>query len=226
MVLRWLPVTHNKAVEAADAAAAAGDSPIKAVLRSKGFMWLSNKHTTAFFWSHAGEGEGQPRGTDHGAAARGREMEGDGPAVVRRGMAHIHTRVLVASLSCPAGQHFEIREEGDWWAAVPDEEWPDEASGQRGVILADFQPGVGDRRQEIVFIGAGMDEVCAAAAGLGASSREAPTALANPNASRVSCAPCLAHHVLTAPTRLLLLLACHAGCARRPRSASSWTLRC
>jgi G3E family GTPase len=57
MVLRWLPVTHNKAVDAAAAAAAAeGDSPIKTVLRSKGFMWLSNKHTTAFYWSHAGAG--------------------------------------------------------------------------------------------------------------------------------------------------------------------------
>jgi hypothetical protein len=60
MVLRWLPVTHNKAVDAeavdAEAAAAAlGDSPIKSVLRSKGFMWLSNKHTTAFYRSHAGE---------------------------------------------------------------------------------------------------------------------------------------------------------------------------
>jgi len=51
-VLRWLPVTHNKAVE--PAAASEGDSPIKTVLRSKGFMWLSNKHTTAFYWSHAG----------------------------------------------------------------------------------------------------------------------------------------------------------------------------
>eukprot|EP00879_Flechtneria_rotunda_P014044 GHRR01014672.1.p1 GENE.GHRR01014672.1~~GHRR01014672.1.p1 ORF type:complete len:355 (+),score=130.74 GHRR01014672.1:1365-2429(+) len=114
MVLRWLPVSHNKAVDAASAAAAEGDSPIKTVLRSKGFMWLSNKHTTAFYWSHA-------------------------------------------------GQHFEIREEGDWWAAVPDDEWPDQASGQRDVILSDFAPGVGDRRQEIVFIGAAMDEdkICA-----------------------------------------------------------------
>jgi len=55
MVLRWLPVTHNTAIDAASAAGALGDSPIKSVLRSKGFMWLSNKHTTAFFWSHAGE---------------------------------------------------------------------------------------------------------------------------------------------------------------------------
>jgi hypothetical protein len=42
---------------------------------------------------------------------------------------------------------------------VPDEEWPDAASGQRDIIISDFAPGVGDRRQEIVFIGAGMDEV-------------------------------------------------------------------
>lgn len=54
MVLRWLPVTHNKAVDAEAATTALGDSPIKSVLRSKGFMWLSNKHATAFYWSHAG----------------------------------------------------------------------------------------------------------------------------------------------------------------------------
>jgi hypothetical protein len=54
MVLRWLPVTHNKAVDVALAAAALCDSPIKSVLRSKGFRWL--KHTTAFYWSNAGEG--------------------------------------------------------------------------------------------------------------------------------------------------------------------------
>ena len=42
---------------------------MKAVLRSKGFMWMSSSHQTAFFWSHA-------------------------------------------------GQHFEIRDEGDWCAAT------------------------------------------------------------------------------------------------------------
>lgn len=44
------------------------------------------------------------------------------------------------------------------WTAVPDDEWPTEAT-QRGIILADFAPGCGDRRQEIVFIGVSMDEV-------------------------------------------------------------------
>ncbi len=65
MVLRWLPVTTNRALEGD--AAAAGASPIKAVLRSKGFLWMSHSHATAFYWSHA-------------------------------------------------GQHFEIRDEGDWRA--------------------------------------------------------------------------------------------------------------
>jgi G3E family GTPase len=62
-VLRWMPVAQN--AETGNAAPAAGASPIKAVLRSKGFMWMSHNHMTAFYWSHA-------------------------------------------------GQHFEIRDEGDW----------------------------------------------------------------------------------------------------------------
>jgi hypothetical protein len=48
-------VTHNKVVTADAAATALGDSPIKLVLRSKGVMWLSSKHTAALYWSHAGE---------------------------------------------------------------------------------------------------------------------------------------------------------------------------
>lgn len=39
---------------------------VQSVLRSKGFMWLSSSHTSAYYWSHA-------------------------------------------------GQHFEIRDEGDWY---------------------------------------------------------------------------------------------------------------
>ena len=64
MVLQWLPVAKN-----ATAVPMAGNSPIKRVLRSKGYMWMSNSHSTAFYWSHA-------------------------------------------------GQHFEIREEGNWCAAT------------------------------------------------------------------------------------------------------------
>lgn len=58
LVLRWMPVSHNKALdpEKGDAAAPEAEaSPIRTVLRSKGFMWLSNGHTTAYYWSHAGQ---------------------------------------------------------------------------------------------------------------------------------------------------------------------------
>lgn len=41
---------------------------------------------------------------------------------------------------------------------MPEEDWPSDEA-QRGVILGDFAPGCGDRRQEIVFIGVKMDEV-------------------------------------------------------------------
>ena len=49
------------------------------------------------------------------------------------------------------------REEGDWWAAVEDSEWPS-APAPRAIITADFEAPFGDRRQELVFIGAGMDQ--------------------------------------------------------------------
>lgn len=53
MVLAWLPVSKNAAI--GDAKPRAGPSAIDTVLRSKGFMWTSTSHLTAFFWSHAGD---------------------------------------------------------------------------------------------------------------------------------------------------------------------------
>ena len=108
LVLRWMPVAVNKEVEDHEKPEDPSTSPIRTVLRSKGFMWISNSHSTAYYWSHA-------------------------------------------------GQHFEIRNEGDWWDAVPSEDWPQD-EGPRNTILADFDDKNGDRRQEIVFIGVGMDE--------------------------------------------------------------------
>lgn len=108
-MLRWLPATHNSALEGV--APATGDSPIKRVLRSKGFTWLANSHLSAFYWSHA-------------------------------------------------GQHFELREEGDWWVGVHPAAFPPDPR-QKTTIYSDFDEHgkFGDRRQEIVFIGAGMQQV-------------------------------------------------------------------
>ena len=113
LVLRWMPVAVNKEVKDHEKPEDPSTSPIRTVLRSKGFMWISNSHSTAYYWSHA-------------------------------------------------GQHFEIRNEGDWWDAVPSEDWPED-EGPRNSILADFDEKNGDRRQEIVFIGVGMDEAAISA---------------------------------------------------------------
>ena len=45
---------------------------------------------------------------------------------------------------------------GTWWAAVPEERWLQHESG-RQYLRAHWQEPWGDRRQEIVFIGAGID---------------------------------------------------------------------
>jgi G3E family GTPase len=45
---------------------------------------------------------------------------------------------------------------GRWWASVPDERWPD-SKEFRDYLERIWDPNSGDRRQEIVFIGIGMD---------------------------------------------------------------------
>lgn len=46
---------------------------------------------------------------------------------------------------------------GRWWSAVPKERWPDHAEW-REVMQRNWHSLWGDRRQELVFIGSGMDE--------------------------------------------------------------------
>lgn len=47
---------------------------------------------------------------------------------------------------------------GFWWAAVPRERWPESATFQAD-LERKWHPEVGDCRQELVFIGIGMDEI-------------------------------------------------------------------
>jgi len=58
-----------------------------------------------------------------------------------------------------AGTTFEMQCLGRWWATLPREDWPQEAVK---TILEDFDspsnPSVGDRRQEIVFIGTELQQ--------------------------------------------------------------------
>ncbi|MEO1550647.1 MAG: GTP-binding protein [Pseudomonadota bacterium] len=79
------------------------------------------------------------------------------PNVVRaKGHFWISTRpewVIEFSL---AGALSSVKPLGTWWASVPKERWPEDAHAQ-SYMQAHWQEPWGDRRQELVFIGAGFD---------------------------------------------------------------------
>ena len=79
------------------------------------------------------------------------------PNVVRaKGHFWIATRPdWVAEFSL-AGALSSIKPLGTWWAAVPKERWP-EGDSVRDYMEKHWEEPWGDRRQELVFIGAGID---------------------------------------------------------------------
>ena len=85
--------------------------------------------------------------------ALNREM----PGVIRaKGHFWIATRPEWVAKFSLAGALSSVNPLGTWWAAVPKERWPDH-DGARAYREAHWQDPWGDRRQEIVFIGAGID---------------------------------------------------------------------
>ncbi|MBJ3778047.1 zinc metallochaperone GTPase ZigA [Acuticoccus mangrovi] len=80
------------------------------------------------------------------------------PGLVRaKGLFWLATRpAWVADFSL-AGSIARTEAMGFWWAAVPRERWPDHPEW-REMLKRNWAPGWGDRRQELVFIGANMDE--------------------------------------------------------------------
>ncbi|ROU00296.1 GTP-binding protein [Histidinibacterium lentulum] len=84
-------------------------------------------------------------------------LNGDLPGVIRaKGHFWIATRPdWVAEFSL-AGALSSVKPLGTWWAAVPPERRPDH-EGARAYMAEHWQEPWGDRRQELVFIGAGID---------------------------------------------------------------------
>ncbi|QBX34851.1 GTP-binding protein [Paracoccus liaowanqingii] len=85
-------------------------------------------------------------------------LNGPLPGVIRaKGHFWIATRPdWVAEFSL-AGALSSVRPLGQWWAAVPRDRWPTHPQGRAHLDGHCAEP-YGDRRQELVFIGAGMDE--------------------------------------------------------------------
>lgn len=84
-------------------------------------------------------------------------LNGDLPGVIRaKGHFWISTRPdWVAEFSL-AGALSSVKPLGTWWASVPDDRRPTHESA-RAYMQAHWQEPWGHRRQEIVFIGAGID---------------------------------------------------------------------
>ncbi|MEM7120704.1 MAG: GTP-binding protein [Pseudomonadota bacterium] len=84
-------------------------------------------------------------------------LTGEMPGVIRaKGHFWMATRPdWVAEFSL-AGSLSSVSPLGIWWASVPRERWPDEERA-RAYMRAHWEEPWGDRRQEIVFIGSGID---------------------------------------------------------------------
>lgn len=81
------------------------------------------------------------------------------PGVMRsKGFFWLASRMSSTGLWSQAGGSASCEGAGIWYAALPPEEWPEEAEAQ-ATIRADWQEPWGDRRQELVFIGVELDEV-------------------------------------------------------------------
>ncbi|MEO0943723.1 MAG: GTP-binding protein [Pseudomonadota bacterium] len=84
-------------------------------------------------------------------------LKGDLPGVIRaKGHFWIATRPGWVAEFSQAGTLSKISPLGTWWASVPKERWPDHESA-RQYMSEHWQEPWGDRRQELVFIGAGID---------------------------------------------------------------------
>ena len=84
-------------------------------------------------------------------------LNGEMPGVIRaKGHFWIATRPDWLAEFSLAGALSSIRPVGIWWATVPKERWPDHETA-RAYLAAHWQEPWGDRRQELVFIGADID---------------------------------------------------------------------
>ena len=77
------------------------------------------------------------------------------PVLRSKGFVWLDSEATAALYWSQAGKQIEVTEMGRWWSAVDRASWPE---AHVGSILADCEGDWGDRRQELVFIGANMDQ--------------------------------------------------------------------
>ncbi|MGE9291936.1 MAG: zinc metallochaperone GTPase ZigA [Puniceicoccales bacterium] len=81
----------------------------------------------------------------------------DWPGVIRsKGFFWLASRMSFVGLLSRAGAQSDVRLAGEWFAAVPREEWPKD-EGDLMTVFSNWKEPYGDRRQEIVLIGYAND---------------------------------------------------------------------
>lgn len=84
-------------------------------------------------------------------------LTGEMPGVIRaKGHFWMATRPEWVAEFSLAGALSSVKPLGNWWATVPKDRWPEHVR-DHDYIKQHWQEPWGDRRQEIVFIGAGID---------------------------------------------------------------------
>lgn len=79
------------------------------------------------------------------------------PLLRSKGFIWLATRPFVSGDWSQAGAMLTVSGGLNWFAVVPEEQWPSPSQEVTDLIKKDFEGEWGDRRQEIVFIGEGID---------------------------------------------------------------------
>jgi G3E family GTPase len=146
-----------------------GHVPLAKVLNTGRFDM--ERAQNAAGWQKAMSGEHLPESEEFGVTSfvwRARRpvhpvrfkalIEGDLPGVVRaKGFFWLATRHGWVGEWQLAGRMGRHQGAGFWWAAIEEKRWPDDPAWREMIRGLWVEPS-GDRRQEIVFIGIGMDE--------------------------------------------------------------------
>ena len=148
-----------------------GEVPLDQVLDTG--LFDEEEASTAPGWVKALNGDTTPETEEYGITSfvyrhrwpfhpkrLARELERAWPGVLRsKGFFWLATRPDIQAMWSQAGLSVMLEPLANWLAATPEGEWELESDEDRADLEARWDPMVGDRQTEIVFIGADMDEM-------------------------------------------------------------------
>ncbi len=147
-----------------------GDVPLEVVFDTG--LFDEDEAATAPGWIRELNGEHMPETEEYGISSfvyrqrwpfhpgrLERELRGSWPGVLRsKGFFWLASRPDIQALWSQAGLSVALEPLAPWYAAVPEGEWEFASDDDRADVMARWDPVVGDRRTELVFIGVELDE--------------------------------------------------------------------